>query len=335
MNKTAVFFFAALALLLLVFTVGLHVGSLPTSFRTISEALFRYNPEDMTHFSIVHLRLPRVLLAFLTGASLAFAGYLMQALVNNALADPYLLGTASGASLGASLSIFFLTDLTFLGLYLPPFFALAGSFGVTLVVVILGSRRGQLIPSQMLLVGIALSSLLVALVSLLMFLSDTDSQLKSVVFWSMGSFEKAAWSNLGYPASAIAVSLILFFFLHRHLNVLLLGADRAQTLGVNVRLMQWIMLVTVSVVTGFAVAFSGPVGFVGLMVPHIVRAVLGTANRYNLFATALVGGVFLVICDLLARLIYPPAGLPVGIVTSFFGVPFFVYLLRRKNYRFN
>lgn len=324
-----------LLLLAVGFFLGLRVGSIDTSFQTIVNAFLNYDAQDTAHYSIVHLRLPRLLLAFLTGASLAFAGYLMQALVNNALADPYLLGTASGASLGASLSFFFFADLTFLGLYLPPFFALAGSFLVTLVVVVLGSRRGQLIPSQMLLVGIALSSLLTALVSLIMFLSDSESQLKSVVFWSMGGFEKADWSNLGYPATALVLALVLFFFLQRHLNVLLLGADRAETLGVDVRAIRWVMLVTVSVVTGFAVAFSGPVGFVGLMVPHITRALLGTTNRFNLLACALAGGVFLVGCDLISRLLYPPVGLPVGIITSFFGVPFFVYLLRRKNYRFS
>nr|WP_255478685.1 iron ABC transporter permease [Rufibacter sp. XAAS-G3-1] len=317
------------------FLLGLKVGSLPTSFATIADAFFAYEPTNATHYSIIHLRLPRLLLAFLTGASLAFSGYLMQALVNNALADPYLLGTASGASLGASFSFFLFTDLTFMGLYLPPFFALVGSFAVTLVVVLLGSRRGQLIPSQMLLVGVALSSLLTALVSLIMFLSDSESQLKSVVFWSMGGFEKADWSNLAYPATALALGLVLFFFLQRHLSVLLLGADRAETLGVDVRLIRWVMLVAVSVVTGFAVAFSGPVGFVGLMVPHITRALLGTTNRFNLMACALAGGLFLVVCDLISRWIYPPAGMPVGIVTSFFGVPFFVYLLRRKNYRFS
>jgi iron complex transport system permease protein len=334
-RKTVLVLGLLLFLLAVGFFLGLRVGSIDTSFQTIGNAFFNYNSQDAAHYSIVHLRLPRLLLAFLTGASLAFAGYLMQALVNNALADPYLLGTASGASLGASLSFFFLTDLTLMGFYLPPFFALAGSFLVTLVVVVLGSRRGQLIPSQMLLVGIALSSLLTALVSLIMFLSESDSQLKSVVFWSMGGFEKADWSNLGYPATALALSLVLFFFLQRHLNVLLLGADRAETLGLDVRGIRWVMLVTVSVVTGFAVAFSGPVGFVGLMVPHITRALLGTTNRFNLLACALAGGVFLVACDLISRILYPPVGLPVGIITSFFGVPFFVYLLRRKNYRFS
>nr|WP_246387157.1 iron ABC transporter permease [Rufibacter quisquiliarum] len=322
-------------MLTLGFFLSLRVGSISTPFSTILEAFVSYEASDAAHYSIIHLRLPRLLLAFLTGASLAFAGYLMQALVNNALADPYLLGTASGASLGASISFYLFADLTFLGFYMPPFFALLGSFGVTLVVVVLGSRRGQLVPSQMLLVGIALSSLLVALVSLIMFLSESESQLKSVVFWSMGGFEKADWTNLGYPATALVLSLVLFFFLQRHLNVLLLGTERAETLGLDVRRIRWVMLVTVSVVTGFAVAFSGPVGFVGLMVPHVIRALLGTTSRLNLAACALGGGLFLVVCDLISRLLYPPAGLPVGIVTSFFGVPFFVYLLRRKNYRFN
>ncbi|WP_205503046.1 FecCD family ABC transporter permease [Rufibacter psychrotolerans] len=327
---------AALVLLLgLTGFLALRVGSIDTPYPTVWQALTAYDATNAAHYSIMHLRLPRLLLAFLTGASLAFSGYLMQALVNNALADPYLLGTASGASLGASFSFFLFADLTFMGLYLPPFFALAGSFLVTLVVVVLGTKRGQLIPSQMLLIGVALSSLLTALVSLIMFLSESESQLKSVVFWSLGGFEKADWGNLGYPATALAAGLLLFFFLQRHLSVLLLGAERAQTLGVDVRKIRWVMLLAVSVVTGFAVAFSGPVGFVGLMVPHLTRALLGTTNRFNLVACALAGGLFLVGCDLISRMIYPPAGMPVGIITSFFGVPFFVYLLRRKNYRFS
>ncbi|AMM50060.1 iron (III) ABC transporter permease [Rufibacter sp. DG15C] len=335
MRKSLVLLLVVVLLLVFGFFLGLKVGSIETSYRLIWEALTQYNSEDAAHYSIVHLRLPRLLLAFLTGASLAFAGYLMQALVNNALADPYLMGTASGASLGASFSLFFLTDLTVMGLYLPPFFALVGSFAVTLVVVLLGSRRRQLIPSQMLLVGVALSSLLTALVSLIMFLSDSESQLKSVVFWSMGGFEKADWTNLGYPATALLAGLVIFQFLQKHLSVLLLGAERAETLGVEVGKLRWVMLLAISVVTGFAVAFSGPVGFVGLMIPHVTRALLGITNRFNLVFCALAGGLFLVLCDILSRLLYPPAGMPVGIVTSFFGVPFFVYLLRRKNYRFS
>lgn len=314
---------------------GLQLGSFSTDFPTVWQAVFNYNPEDPTHYAILNLRLPRLLLAFCVGGSLAFCGYLMQAMVNNALADPYILGTASGASFGASFCFFALTNLTVFGIYLPPFAALLGSFIVTLVVVALGTRQGQLIPSQMLLAGIALTSLIGALTASITFLSDSESKLKSVVFWALGGFEKASWELLPYPAVALGLAVFIFLFLEKRLNVLLLGPDRARMLGVNVGQTRWIILCTVSVVTGFAVALSGPVGFVGLIVPHVTRGILGMVGKMNLVFCALTGGLFMLICDLLSRIIYPPAGLPVGVVTSFFGVPFFVYLLLKKNYKFS
>lgn len=314
---------------------GLQLGSFSTDFATVWEALFNYNPENPAHFAIVQLRFPRLLLAICVGASLAFSGYLMQAMVNNALADPYILGTASGASFGASFCFFALSNLTFFGIYLPPFAALLGSFAVTLVVVALGSRSGQLIPSQMLLAGIALTSLMGAFTSLITFLSDSEGKLKSVIFWAMGGFEKASWEFLPYPAVALGLALVVFVFMQKRLNVLLLGPDRARMLGVNVAQTRWIILLTVSVVTGFAVALSGPVGFVGLIIPHVTRSLLGITGKWNLIFCALTGGLFMLICDLLSRVAFPPAGLPVGVITSFFGVPFFVYLLLKKNYKFN
>ncbi len=148
---------------------GLRVGSFETSVKDISEAVFYYDSDNTIHFAVVHLRLPRLLLAILVGGSLAFCGYLMQAMVNNALADPYILGTASGASLGASLSMSGILATTWAGVYLPPFFALAGAFAVTVLVIALGYRKRQIIPSQLLLAGIAVSSLLTAMVSLVVF----------------------------------------------------------------------------------------------------------------------------------------------------------------------
>lgn len=313
---------------------GLRVGSFASDYAQVVEALFQYDPTNRLHFAIVYLRLPRLVLAMVVGGSLAFAGYLMQAMVNNALADPYLLGTASGASLGATITFFLFTDLTFAGLYLPPLFALVGALGVTLVVVILGYRKGQLVPSQLLLAGIAISSLASAMVALFTFLSDSEGKLRAVVFWMMGGFDKASWTYLPYPALALAGALLLFSFLQKHLHILLLGSERAHTLGVNVVQVRWLILLVVSLVTGFAVALSGPVGFVGLIIPHVTRSLLGITGRNNLLFCALTGGLFMVGCDLLSRLLYPPAGLPIGIITSFFGVPFFVYLLGRKNYRF-
>jgi iron complex transport system permease protein len=259
----------------------------------------------------------------------------MQAMVNNALADPYILGTASGASLGAAMSIGGFIFTSWGGLYLPPLFALIGAFLVTLLVIALGYRKGQLIPSQLLLAGIAVSSFLTAMVGLFTFLSGSEGALRSILFWSMGDFGRADWQLLPYPAAGLAVALGLFLFLQKELNILLLGAERAVTLGVPVARTRWLMLATVSVLTGFSVALAGSVGFVGLIIPHVTRGLLGLTHKLNLLLCALLGGLFMMGCDILARLIYPPAGLPIGIITSFIGVPFFVYLLLKKSYKFN
>lgn len=314
---------------------GLRVGSFDTSVQDIGEAVWRYDAANAAHVAVVQLRLPRLLLAVLVGGSLAFSGYLMQALVNNALADPYILGTASGASLGASLSMSGIIATTWAGVYLPPFFALVGAFGVTVLVIALGYRQRQMIPSQLLLAGIAISSLLTALVSLVAFLSGSESNIKSILFWSMGDFGRANWDYLPYPAIALALALGLFPFLGKELNALLLGAARAHTLGVHVARTRWIILVAVSVLCGFAVALAGSVGFVGIIIPHVTRALLGVTYKNNLLVCAWLGGIFMLGCDILSQIIYPPAGLPIGIITSFFGVPFFVYLLLKKQYQFS
>ncbi|WP_245590603.1 FecCD family ABC transporter permease [Adhaeribacter aquaticus] len=334
-NRRILYFSFALLLLVGLITLGLKVGSFKADFYQLKAALFAYNPDDQVHFAIVQLRLPRLLLALLVGGSLAFSGYLMQAMVNNALADPFILGTASGASLGASLSISGVLATTWGSFYLPPIFALAGAFGVTLIVIALGYRKGQIIPAQMLLAGIAVGSLLTAMVSLFTFLSDSESAVRSILFWSMGDFGRANWNLLPYPTVALALALLLFLFLQKELNILLLGAERAGTLGVRVARTRWIILATVSVATGFSVALAGSVGFVGLIVPHVTRSIFGLTYKWNLFLCTLIGGGFMVGCDILSRLLYPPAGLPIGIITSFFGVPFFVYLLLKKSYKFN
>jgi len=172
-------------------------------------------------------------------------------------------------------------------------------------------------------------------VSLFTFLSGSESAIKSIMFWSMGDFGRANWNLLPYPAVALCLALVLFSFLQKDLNILLLGAERAGTLGVKVARTRWLILITVAVVTGFSVALAGSVGFVGLIIPHITRSLLGLTHKFNLLLCALLGGGFLVACDILSRLLYPPAGLPIGIITSFFGVPFFVYLLLKKSYRFS
>lgn len=332
--KTAHLCGALLLLTVLALVAGLFIGSFRTDFSLLRQALFAYNPDDPAHFSIVHLRLPRVLLAFLVGGALAFSGYLIQAMVNNPLADPYILGTASGAALGANVAFFGWLPTAALGLYLPPLFAFAGALAVTLVVVTLAYKRGYIVPTQLLLGGVAVSSLITATNSLLAFLSDTEGKLKTIVFWILGSFERAQWSDVPLLGVALLLANVLFLFLHKQLALLLLGESRAYHLGLDVARLRWLVLITASLVTGVAVATSGAIGFVGLMMPHLIRGLKGAGGRWNTLLCTWAGGVFIVACDLLTRLIYPPAGLPIGILTSFIGVPFFLYLLVKKDYRF-
>ena len=322
---------ACLLLMAGLLAVGLRVGSYETDYALIGRALLHYDARDPAQLVLIELRLPRLLLALLAGAGLAVSGYVMQAMVNNPLADPYLLGTASGGALGASLTFMFLPGLTLAGLYMPPLAALVGALGTTLVVVVVGSRRGRIVPTLLLLAGVALGSLTTALGGLLTFLAATEEKLRTITFWSLGGFERASWATLPYPAVAIGLGLGALALLRNNLNLLLLGEERATALGLPVVRTRWLLLLIASGLTGTVVALCGPIGFVGLVIPHITRWLLGTTGRGNILFCALLGGNFLVLCDLLARLLYPPAGLPVGLVTALFGVPFFVYLLRRMG----
>ena len=320
-----------LLLLLALLVLGLRVGSYSTSYSFIANTFWHYNPADPAQLALVQLRLPRLLLAVLAGSSLAVSGYLLQTLVTNPLADPYLLGTASGASLGAILSFVLVPSLTVAGVYLPPVAALLGAFIATLLVVALGTKQGKILPAPLLLAGVAVGALAAALGSLLTFLAAPEGSLRSVVFWAFGSFERAGWDVLSYPAAVLVISLVVLAFLQKDLNLLLLGEERAAALGLPVAQRRWLLVLLAAGLTGGVVALCGPVGFVGLLAPHLTRGLLGATGRYNALGCAVLGGTFLLACDLLARLLYPPAGLPVGLVTALFGVPFFVYLLRKTT----
>ncbi|MBO2010790.1 FecCD family ABC transporter permease [Hymenobacter negativus] len=330
-RRPVLWLIAGLLLTLALVVLGLRVGSYATSYSFILNAFWHYNPADPAQLVLVQLRLPRLLLALLAGASLAVSGYLLQTLVTNPLADPYLLGTASGASLGAIASYVLVPSLTVMGVYLPPVAALAGAFTATLLVVALGTRRGRILPAPLLLAGVSVGALAAAIGSLLTFLASPEGSLRSVVFWAFGSFERAGWDVLPYPAAALVISLFVLAFLQKDLNLLLLGEERAAALGLPVARLRWLLVLLAAGLTGGVVALCGPVGFVGLLAPHLTRRLLGTTGRYNILICAVLGGAFLLACDLLARVLYPPAGLPVGLVTALFGVPFFVYLLRKNN----
>ncbi|GAA4374500.1 iron ABC transporter permease [Hymenobacter koreensis] len=312
--------------------VGLRVGSVAgADYSTFWQALRHYDATNSVHVVLIELRLPRLLLALLAGGGLALSGYLMQAMVNNPLADPYLLSTASGASLGALVMNILLPTASAITPWVVPIGCLAGAVGATLLVIGIGTRQGRLIPTQLLLAGVAMSSLLNALGGLITFRAQTDSQLRAALSWGLGSLERAGWPLLGGPAVAVLLGMVAAWLLRRHLDVLLLGEERAATLGLDVGRTRWLLLLASSGITAGVVALCGPLGFVGLIVPHVTRGLLGVTGRLNVAFCALLGGTFLLACDLLARWLLPPAGLPVGLITALFGVPFFVYLLRKKG----
>ena len=281
---------------------------------------------------IMQIRMPRVLGALLVGAALATAGVLFQGLLRNPMADPYIIGTSGGAAFGATLAMMLPVSTYFLGFGLVPLLAFCGGLGAVLLVYNL-ARVGSRTPViSMLLAGFAVSSMLAAGMSLLMALSGRlQLKLHSVFFFLMGGVSISSWWQLAVIAPLIIGGIILARFLAFHLNAFALGEEGAAHLGIDVERDKLMVLALGSLLTAAAVSISGLVGFVGLVVPHAVRLALGPDHRLLLPASALVGGIFLVMADLLARSVIAPTELPVGIVTALIGAPFFLYLLRRTR----
>ncbi|MBE2187254.1 MAG: iron ABC transporter permease [Rhodothermales bacterium] len=280
---------------------------------------------------LLHLRLPRVVLGVLVGAALAVCGALLQGLFRNPLADPGLIGVSSGSALAAAAWIVFGASAAPLwaGVGLP-LAAFAGGLGATIVVYRIGRHAGRTLVATMLLAGVAVAALCGALLGLLFFLAD-DAALRAITFWSLGSLGGATWPSVLWSAPLLLAPVLASPRLARGLNALLLGEAAAFHLGVRVeRLKRWTIGLS-ALGVGAAVAASGMIGFVGLVVPHLVRLALGPDHRTLLPASALLGALLLVVADLVARTIVAPAELPIGIVTALAGGPFFLWLLLRER----
>ena len=275
------------------------------------------------------LRLPRVLLGVLIGASLALAGTTFQGLLRNPLADPFTIGVSSGAATGATIAIF-LHQLN--GLYFPhmiPFFAFSGAVLAIFFVYNLAKIGGQVPVATLLLAGVVVSSFLSAVISLLMVFAGEN--MHGIFFWLSGGLMMRSWAEIGFVVPYLLLGSCILFAYARELNIFLLGEEAALHLGVRVEFTKKLLLVTASLVTAAAVSVSGMIGFVGLIIPHAVRMVSGPDHRVLLPASALVGGIFLVWADVVARTAMAPQEIPVGIITAFIGAPFFIYLLRKKK----
>jgi iron complex transport system permease protein len=276
------------------------------------------------------IRLPRVLLGALAGAALAVSGALLQGVFRNPLADPGLIGVSSGAALGAVAVI--VLGVAPLGLFTLPLAAFVMGTATTLLVYRLAQQHGQTDVTTMLLIGLALNALAGAATGLLTYLAD-DAALRSVVFWTMGGLGGALWETLFAAAPGIMLALLLAPRLGRRLNLFALGEIEARQLGVEVEQVKRAAVLLAALATGAAVALVGPIGFVGLIVPHMVRLAAGPDHRLLLPAAGLGGAALLILADLLARTLAAPAEVPVGLITAFAGGPFFLALILRTRRR--
>ena len=277
---------------------------------------------------ITQLRLPRIVLAMLTGAGLAVAGAALQAATRNPLTDPFLLGVSSGASAGAVLVISHIGLV--IGAYTMPVFSfIGGLFSFSLLIIMIQKTRNQS-PERMVLAGVAISFLLMAATNGLIFLGDQRAA-QSIVFWMLGGLGRARWDLLGIPSIIIISAILGLCWQARNLNALMMGQESAAALGISVNRARTTTLLLATLATSVIVSMTGTIGFVGLVVPHITRAFTGGDNRYLLPVCALVGAVFMLLVDILARLLLAPQELPIGLITGAIGGGYFCYLLMKHD----
>jgi len=291
-------------------------------------------PPEEVDAIVWQIRLPRVLLSLVVGGGLAVVGVAMQALVRNPLAEPYILGLSSGAAAAASsfylgyLPAFLLAVLTL------PLAAFLGGLATITVVYLVARTGNRLSVTRLLLAGVAMSALMASITAFVMLISPEPHRMRAVLFWLMGSFSGTRWSMLATPTLVTFAGMVVLMGLSRPLDALLLGEDPARSLGIPVERLKHLLIVLSALITGVLVAHSGAIGFVGLIVPHAVRSIVGVSHRRVVPLCFAVGGIFLMWADLVARSSLHGQDLTVGIATAIAGVPFFLVLLRSHRYPF-
>ncbi len=325
-----------LAILLLLATwISIALGAVTIPLDHTLAILFQTFGWDVSEVKNSHnlivqnIRLPRVLTAILAGWILAISGMVMQGLFQNALASPYVLGIASGASAGAA-AVIVLGMQSSLGGFALSLGAFAGGTLVVLIVYRLARfRKGQHFSYTLILSGVALGALFSAVTTFLIFLSG--EQMREIIFWIMGNLGRSNWSYLPWFAPVTLICTVILGFYMRDLNALSLGESGAQHLGINPKSMHRVLLALVTLMTSLAVSVAGTIGFIGLITPHAMRLLVGPDHRILLPASALAGAIFLLASDTLARTIFTPVELPVGVLTAFTGAPFFIFLLMMRR----
>ncbi|MFW5788227.1 MAG: FecCD family ABC transporter permease [Bacillota bacterium] len=315
-------------LFIVVLFISLSMGSTYISIIDIFKSLFG-DLKNTNTVIIRNIRLPRIILSFFVGSGLAVAGVVFQAVIRNPMVDPYIVGISAGAGTGVSLAIVFGFSYSFMGLDTLPLMAFLGAIFTVYVVYQLASVEGSMPVMTFLLAGVAMGFVLNAFTSFLMVIGTED--LHKIVYWLMGSLSGSSWSDIKMILPYYLLGIIPILFYLNDLNIILLGEENAQYLGVNVERVKLILVSCATLVTSSVVAVSGSIGFVGLVIPHISRLLVGPDHRKLLPFSILLGGIFMMISDDLARWLLSPMEIPVGIITSLAGGPYFIYLLRKKK----
>ncbi len=320
------------ALLVICILLSLCIGPIDIPFVDVLRLLSGRGEQGVESVILLDIRLPRVLLAALVGAALAQSGVVMQGFFQNPMADPYIVGVSSGAGLGATLAIWLGFDFWFYGMSGVALLAFIGALMVTALVYLVSQRAGRLPVMLVLLTGVAIGALASAITSFLMVSVRGDVfDTQRILFWLMGSLASRRWEHVHTVWPQIVVGAVFLQWLARDLNLIIQGEENALYLGVDVERSKRLLLIGASLLAAAAVSVSGIIGFVGLVVPHVMRLVVGPDHRRLMPASMLGGAILLVNADLLARVLVEPAELPIGIITSLLGCPFFLYLLSRRR----
>ena len=324
-------------LLIIVCIVAIGLGAVKVPFDRVVKIIlsnigFKFEKDwSIVEYNIVmYLRLPRILLGALVGGSLAIIGVVMQALIRNKLADPFILGVSSGASVFATLGMLFGTFSVF-GVYSLPLSAFIGSAITITFVYTISRNRGKIEITQLLLSGVAVSMMMEGVTRFIVLSAPNALGLHNATFWMSGSLASAKWSYLMLPAVILLICLIILMINYRSLNILLFGEETATTLGISVTKIQKLLIFIASLMSGVVISVSGTIGFVGLMVPHFSRMIIGSNHKKVLPFSLIIGAVLVVFVDIIARVAIAPEELPVGILTAIIGGPIFIYLLRKEN----
>lgn len=338
-NKLILIFFSLIIVLIASFFLALGYGNAQIPLEQIIDIVINFGTDNYAddtealHDIIWLLRMPRIILAICVGSGLAVCGVVMQAIVKNPLADPYILGISSGASLGATAAVL-LGIGSALGENFIGISAFIGALGISLLVLFIANLGGPANSVKLLLAGMALSAICSAFSSFIVYFANNMEGIQTITYWLMGSLAGASWPLLYKLIPLTVVCIFLLWSQAKILNLMLLGDDTALTLGYNLKIYRQLYLIITSLMIGAIVYSAGVLGFVGLLIPHLVRMLIGTDHKYLVPMSALVGAIFLIISDLCCRVILPRTELPIGLLISLIGAPTFIYMMIRKTYSF-